>query len=393
MAMSRRCCRQAVSLGRIALPVTATFCCRYATHVWKLQRTRWGTRGSLSRPEERFRPIGCGEFPLFVRRFTCDVILNWLLLQVSSFGLGGIGAVSAADLAARPYTKAPMMAPVMTYNWTGCYIGGNVGGGWAKTEQTRVTRYRRCDRSPGDFGSSKGSNVIGGAQIGCDYQFAGNWVVGVQGMFDFGNINSSHPTRRSRRSPRQTEQRTSSPRPAASATCSLRKCLATSRAAAPGRGSTHNILQPGGALFESATGVDRQGWTVGGGLEWMFAPGWSVFGEYNYMDFGRKDIELRRRFPATVRASALGSGLDPPASATGSGWRELQVQLGWTGCCEVLISPKLRRIKSPGLGRGLFFCGGFQSRLRSFVFGAAEQRNPAMPADDRANSRHRNVNN
>ncbi|MGH6753429.1 MAG: outer membrane protein, partial [Bradyrhizobium sp.] len=39
---------------------------------------------------------------------------------------------------------------------------------------------------------------------------------------------------------------------------------------------------------ENAFGVNRSGWTVGGGLEWMFAPGWSVFGEFNYMDFGTK---------------------------------------------------------------------------------------------------------
>ena len=43
-------------------------------------------------------------------------------------------------------------------------------------------------------------------------------------------------------------------------------------------------------LSESALGSDRTGWAVGGGLEWMFAPGWSVFGEYDYMDFGRWNI-------------------------------------------------------------------------------------------------------
>ena len=42
-------------------------------------------------------------------------------------------------------------------------------------------------------------------------------------------------------------------------------------------------------LSQSAS-ADRQGYTVGGGLEYMFAKGWSVFGEYNYADFGRKDI-------------------------------------------------------------------------------------------------------
>jgi outer membrane immunogenic protein len=44
-------------------------------------------------------------------------------------------------------------------------------------------------------------------------------------------------------------------------------------------------------LSESTSG-ERQGWTIGGGLEWMFAPGWSVFGEFNYMDFGNKDVSF-----------------------------------------------------------------------------------------------------
>jgi outer membrane immunogenic protein len=33
-------------------------------------------------------------------------------------------------------------------------------------------------------------------------------------------------------------------------------------------------------------------YTIGGGLEWMFAPGWSVFGEYDYMDFGTKNVNF-----------------------------------------------------------------------------------------------------
>jgi outer membrane immunogenic protein len=43
-------------------------------------------------------------------------------------------------------------------------------------------------------------------------------------------------------------------------------------------------------LSESATGTTMSGWTVGGGVEWMFLPGWSVFGEFNYYDFGKKDV-------------------------------------------------------------------------------------------------------
>jgi outer membrane immunogenic protein len=217
-------------------------------------------------------------------------------------GLGGIGAVSAADLAARPYTKAPMMAPVMTYNWTGCYIGGNVGGGWARTNQSRVGLVNGVAIvPPNDFGSGNGSNVIGGAQIGCDYQFAGNWVVGVQGMFDFGNISESHinpsfPTFFDNTKVKDV-------------------FTVTGRVGYLFAPQLLGYVKGGGAwarvdynnfgtvpvnfLLESATGVDRQGWTVGGGLEWMFAPGWSVFGEFNYLDFGRKNISFVAA-PSTV---------------------------------------------------------------------------------------------
>src|SRR5450755_4767988 len=137
--------------------------------------------------------MGCRRFPFVALEDHMRHHIKLALAAGVSLALGGIGAVSAADLAARPYTKAPMMAPVMTYNWTGCYIGGNVGGGWARTNQSRVGLVNGVAIvPPTDFGSGNGSNVIGGAQIGCDYQFAGNWVVGVQGMFDFGNIDSSH---------------------------------------------------------------------------------------------------------------------------------------------------------------------------------------------------------
>ena len=44
-------------------------------------------------------------------------------ILVSSFA---INPAAAADLAARPYTKAPT-APAAVYNWTGFYLGANAG--------------------------------------------------------------------------------------------------------------------------------------------------------------------------------------------------------------------------------------------------------------------------
>jgi outer membrane immunogenic protein len=196
----------------------------------------------------------------------------------------------AADMAPR-YSKAPALAPVMTYNWTGCYIGGNVGGAWSRIRETSVTVAGTPLVS--DFGASEASGVIGGAQIGCDYQFAGNFVVGIQGMFDFSDLNSRHTL------PAFpaffTENRT---RDVFTLTGRVGYLFAPQVLAyVKGGGAwaridtTHFVTVPPPTIVsEFATGQDRQGWTIGGGLEWMFAPGWSVFGEYNYMDFGRKTV-------------------------------------------------------------------------------------------------------
>ena len=196
----------------------------------------------------------------------------------------------AADLAARPYTKAPPMAAAATYSWTGCYVGGNIGGGSARVDQTRIG-FINGIIFPADYGSSNGDvNFIGGGQVGCDYQFAGNWVVGIQGMFEFGDLRNSHvlpsfPTF-------FTQDRV---RDVFSVTGRLGYLFAPSvlgyvkGGGAFARVDSAVLGTPGNFLSETARN-DRAGYTVGGGVEWMFAPGWSVFGEYNYLDFGRKDV-------------------------------------------------------------------------------------------------------
>src|SRR3979490_1935216 len=98
---------------------------------------------------------------------------------MKKFALGMLAAVAmtgsafAADMAPR-YTKAPPPAPVVVYSWTGCYIGGNVGGGWERTRQNpRIGQNGPAGFIPlpdADFGSSTGTDFVGGGQIGCDYQ-------------------------------------------------------------------------------------------------------------------------------------------------------------------------------------------------------------------------------
>ena len=84
----------------------------------------------------------------------------------------------AADLPVKAPPPAPL-APV--YMWTGCYIGGNIG--WAQLSALLN------DRFDGNDGNLSSSSVAGGGQIGCDYQFASNWVFGVRGLIDGMDIN------------------------------------------------------------------------------------------------------------------------------------------------------------------------------------------------------------
>jgi outer membrane immunogenic protein len=222
---------------------------------------------------------------------------------MKKFALGMLAAVAmtgsavAADMAPR-YTKAPPPAPIAIYTWTGCYVGGNVGGAWHRADQTaNRTITGTVFAPPLDLGSANSNgDFIGGGQIGCDYQFAGNWVVGIQGMFDFGNTSSRTNIFDARVTPIGTPYVTTRTRDLYTVTGRIGYLFAPQVLAyVKGGGAWTNTYTaiygntPANFLSESGS-ADRPGWTVGGGLEWQFARGWSVFGEYNYADFGRKDI-------------------------------------------------------------------------------------------------------
>jgi hypothetical protein len=88
----------------------------------------------------------------------------------------GIGAASAADLPVRTYTKAPP-AVLDVYNWTGFYIGGNLGAGFSNISLT--------DTNNNTFSSSLSGAFLGGGQAGVNYEFGGGVVIGAEAMFDW----------------------------------------------------------------------------------------------------------------------------------------------------------------------------------------------------------------
>ena len=74
-----------------------------------------------------------------------------------------------------------MPPPLPVYNWTGCYVGVNIGGALGNIDATDVTT--------GASISPRNSGFAGGGQIGCDYQMD-QWVVGFRNIFDGTSISN-----------------------------------------------------------------------------------------------------------------------------------------------------------------------------------------------------------
>ena len=187
----------------------------------------------------------------------------------------------AADLP----VKAPIVAAV-PFSWTGCYIGGHIGVGVSEDKTTGTLGHSR------DFSSTA---FVGGGQIGCDYQFAPRWVVGVEGQAAWTGLKNTHAgvVRNPVTGVTVPAQFTLRNDFLASATARLGYSIADSWLvyAKGGAAWTNEKIDiafvnlQGIAVDPSAT-MTRTGWTVGPGVEWAFAPHWSSILEYNYYDFG-----------------------------------------------------------------------------------------------------------
>ena len=193
--------------------------------------------------------------------------------------LSGV-AIAAITVAAGMPAKA---APPSAFSWTGCYIGGNIGGGWANKFFSREPDFFD------GFGPAHMSSIAGGAQIGCDVQ-NGMWVYGVQGMFDWTDMHGNSPFFLGK------GYTTHIPWFATAAGrvgyLAQPNVLFFVKGGAAFVRDEHVWIDAGVGAFASAN-VTRSGWLLGGGGEWMFAPNWSVAIEYGYMGFGTRTISFQ----------------------------------------------------------------------------------------------------
>jgi outer membrane immunogenic protein len=197
--------------------------------------------------------------------------MNKLLLGTAALAvLAMLAPAQAADLAARPYTKAPPVPYVAPTTWSGLYIGGFGGYGWAGDRNSAA----------GSLGMSGG---FGGGTLGYNWQ-NGNVVFGLEADVAGGDISASAGVpgvlwARSQIDAFGTVR----------GRIGVTPSPATLLYATGGYAWANNKLSVdvGGATASDSR--THSGWAVGAGLEYMFAPNWSGKIEYLYTDLESQD--------------------------------------------------------------------------------------------------------
>jgi outer membrane immunogenic protein len=214
-----------------------------------------------------------------------------LLLSFTAITAIGAGSALAADMPVKAVYKAP---PVYAYSWTGCYVGGNGGGLWLRKDYSvgapALGGFATVAPAVGtNLGTHDASSWVGGVQVGCNYQFAGNWVIGIQGDYDWTDATGTHADL-------VTAVITDRSRARSLASVTGRVGYAWDRFL--------GYVKGGGAwerdnydTFVTATSFPlatasetRSGWTVGIGGEYAFNNWLTAFVEYDYYNMGTRTI-------------------------------------------------------------------------------------------------------
>ena len=192
---------------------------------------------------------------------------EYFVLAAAVFSLGAVDAASSGDLGPRVYAPAPPAS--QPYNWTTCYGGLNAGGVW----------------SPGmdAFG------FTGGGQVGCNWQPWTSWFVwGGEADLQYTGLDGSRDVFAPDASAHQdfSSRWLATVRGRAGWLAADNMYLYATGGLALANVNTASSVNFNGAFSNLSDSTTHAGWTVGAGLEWMFAQRWSAKVEYLYVDLG-----------------------------------------------------------------------------------------------------------
>ena len=223
-------------------------------------------------------------------------------------GLIGVAALAALLIAgqamAADSSKDGSAAP---FNWTGLYVGANLGGGWSSN--TANLGPVSADFHPvfaaGDVATPgvDTSGTIGGLQAGYNYQVCPFGFFGIETDFQGASMTSTG-IRSTAGAPGGFVPEVTTVDQRLSWFGTLRARIGytpINRLAIYGTGGLaygatnysadiafHSIPQ----LYSGASSDTRAGWTVGGGVEYFFCNNVSVKVEYLFIDLGSDTVSI-----------------------------------------------------------------------------------------------------
>lgn len=212
------------------------------------------------------------------------------------------GSAFAADIAPRPYTKAPAVAPL--YDWSGFYAGLNGGGAWGNG-----TGRFNSSSDPTFFTNIGGFNPFdlraeheggfGGAQAGYN-TLIGVWLIGLEADIQGADIGRNAVVTFPGSGPSVPSTTTSRDHLDWFGTVRGRLGYVADRVLFYGTGglayggvnssfSTVASPPPNETTIGTSSGT-RVGWAAGAGIEWAFASNWALKAEYLHLDLGYTDV-------------------------------------------------------------------------------------------------------
>jgi len=229
---------------------------------------------------------------------------------VTGIAITVAGSAWAADSAPKMPVKAESPTAPAAFTWTGCYLGAHVGGAWGRRDFSDPAGFDLADGTP-LFGvdslsqSLPASGLLAGIQAGCKYQFAKNWIVGVEGEFSGARLTGD---RQMLLAPFPAEPAFTVPANLhvqtdwiASATGSLgysfNGLLVYAKGGAAWARNKYDLAVPVPDFLAIAPAdfraqETRTGWTAGAGVEYPLGNQFSAKLEYDYYDFGIKAVQF-----------------------------------------------------------------------------------------------------
>ena len=209
---------------------------------------------------------------------------KFLLGAVGFVALVSAAPASAADLAARPYTKAPPMIAAI-YDWSGFYVGAN--GGWGSSRNCWDFLPVAGGVTP--EGCHDATGGVAGGQIGYRWQSAG-WVFGLEAQGDWADLRGSNA---SLAFPGQTNRSKIDAFGLFTGKVGYawNNALLYVKGGAAVTDSRYDIRNAVTNVLTASSGDQtRWGGTIGAGVEYGFAPNWSAGVEYDHIFTQDKNV-------------------------------------------------------------------------------------------------------